>query len=279
MNTIIDKKALSSQTIEMHIHAPEIAKKAEPGQFIIIRIDEKGERIPLTIADWDNQKIVIVFQIVGMTTRSLARLDKGNTIMDICGPLGNPYKTTTKGTVVLIGGGCGAAALLVKARYLKDKGNRVLSVIGARSKDLLVWPRQIEKYSEKVLITTDDGSAGIKGKVTDALKKIIEQDNIDEIVAIGPVIMMKHVSLLAKQHKIKTTVSLNPIMIDGIGMCGSCRVLIDGKTRFSCVDGPEFDGHSVDWDNLLSRNLSYAAQEHECMCGTQQQATQDIIKR
>lgn len=264
MFKVLEKKQLSPQTFEIKVDAPEIAQKAEAGQFLIIRIDEKGERIPLTIADWDDKSVTLVFQTVGYSTQELAKMNVGDSILDVCGPLGNKREISKVGTIVLVGGGCGVAAIYPEAKALKKAGNRIISIIGARSGELIIWKEKMEKVSDEVIITTDDGSMGRKGLVTDALKDLMEKEKIDEVIAIGPVIMMKFVSLTTK-GKVKTTVSLNPIMVDGIGMCGACRVIVDGKTRFSCVNGPEFDGHKVDWDNLLSRNATYVSEE-KCRC-------------
>jgi ferredoxin/flavodoxin---NADP+ reductase len=263
MPKIIDKKQLNENNFEFQIESPEIAAKAAAGQFIIIRIDEKGERVPMTIADWDKNSITMVVTTAGDTSRAISKLNIGDEILDLAGPLGVPGVIKNYGTVVLVGGGSGTAAIHPEAKALKAAGNKVITIIGARSKDLLIWEDKMKLVSDELITITDDGSSGKKGLVTDALKEIMAREKINHVIAIGPVIMMKFVSLTTLEQKIPTTVSLNPIMVDGIGMCGACRVTIDGKTKFACSDGPEFDGHKVDWDNLINRNTSF---DHKCTC-------------
>ena len=265
MYPVVEKKILSENVKELKIKAPLVAKKAQPGQFIILRIDEKGERIPLTIADSDPKKgtVTIIFLEVGKTTKQLGTLNVGDSLENFVGPLGMPSEVKKYGTVVCIGGGVGIAPLYPIVKALKDAGNHVISILGAKTKDLLLLEKEIETYSDEFYIATDDGSKGHKGFVSDVLQKVIDTQNINMVMAIGPIIMMKVVSALTKKYDIKTLVSLNPIMVDGTGMCGGCRVSIDGKTKFACVDGPEFDGHKVDYDNLMLRNRRFIHAEGE----------------
>jgi ferredoxin--NADP+ reductase len=248
----------------MKIKAPLIAKKAQAGQFVILRIDEKGERIPLTIADFDrkNGTITIIFMEVGKTTKQLGALNVGDSLLNFVGPLGQATEIKNYGTVVCIGGGVGIAPLYPIVKELKNAGNYVISILGARNEKLLMLEKEIEELSNELYITTDDGSKGQKGFVSNVLQKLIdEKKEIDIVWAIGPVIMMKVVSDLTRKYNIKTVVSLNPIMVDGTGMCGGCRVFVGGETKFACVDGPEFDGHKVDFDNLLIRNRRFVKDE------------------
>lgn len=249
----------------MRIKAPLVAQKALPGQFIILRIDEKGERIPLTIADSDPKEgtVTIIFLEVGKTTKQLGALKAGEFLENFAGPLGVPSEVKNYGTVVCVGGGVGIAPLYPIVRALKQAGNHVVSILGAKTKDLLLLEKEIQEFSDEFYIATDDGSKGQKGFVSDVLQQVIDTQKIDMVMAIGPIIMMKVVSNLTKKHNIKTLVSLNPIMVDGTGMCGGCRVSIDGKTKFACVDGPEFDGHKVDYDNLMLRNRRFIHAEEE----------------
>jgi len=266
MYTIIEKKILSDNVKQFKIKAPLVAKKAKAGQFIILRIDEKGERIPLTISDFDKKEgtITIIFMEVGKTTIQLGKMNQGDKIMNFTGPLGEPSEIKKYGTIVCIGGGVGIAPLFPIIKSLKESGNYIISILGARNYSLLMLEDEIEKYSDEFFITTDDGSKGSKGFVSDVLQKIInENKKIDIVWAIGPVIMMKVVSDLTKKYDIKTMVSLNPIMVDGTGMCGGCRVEVDGKTKFACVDGPEFDGHKVDFNNLMLRNRRFIRDEEK----------------
>lgn len=266
MYEILGKKVLSETVKLMKIKAPLVAKKAVAGQFIILRIDEKGERIPLTIADYDRKKgtVTIIFMEVGKTTKQLGTLNVGDSILNFVGPLGQPSEIEKYGTVVMIGGGVGIAPLYPIVRELKQVGNYVISILGARNEKLLMLEKEIEEFSNELYICTDDGSKGQKGFVSNILQRLVDEGKkIDVVWAIGPVIMMKVVSDLTKKYNIKTLVSLNPIMVDGTGMCGGCRVSVGGETKFACVDGPEFDGHLVDYDNLMLRNRRFICQEEE----------------
>ena len=271
MYKIVRKEKMAHDSIVLNeIEAPQIAKKAKPGQFVILRINETGERIPLTMANVDKKKgtITIIYMIVGKSTRSFSLLEVGDAYQDCVGPLGQPTEIQKKGKVVCVGGGTGTAVLHPIARGMYEAGNDVITILGARNKDYLIMEKEMKKISTELRICTDDGSKGRHGFVTDELREILETQKIDEVVAIGPVPMMKFLSLLTKEFNVKTTVSLNPIMIDGTGMCGGCRVTIDGKTKFACVDGPEFDGHKVDYDSLMRRLGAYKHEEEhsqECM--------------
>ena len=262
-------KILLRQDLVPGIHlfkvaASAVAKKAQAGQFVVVRIDERGERIPLTIADWDRKdgSMTIVFMEVGTTTARLALLKAGDSIADFVGPLGLPAHIEKFGTVVCVAGGVGAAPVAPIARALKDAGNRIISILGARSKDLLFWEDKLRSVSDQLIVTTDDGSYGRKGVVTGPLKELLEgKEKVDRVIAIGPVIMMKFCAKTTKPFGVKTIVSLNPIMVDGTGMCGCCRCGVGGETKFACVDGPDFDGHQVDWDLLLARQCIYLDEE------------------
>ncbi len=272
MYKIVKKKELNPTVTLMEVEAPFIAKKAEPGQFIILRVDEEGERIPLTVADYDRKKgtVTIIFQIVGGTTQRLNHLNEGDCIHDFVGPLGEPSHLDGLKKVAVIGGGVGCAIAYPVAKKLHELGAEVHSVVGFRNKELVILEEEFRKASDVYKIMTDDGSYGEKGLVTDALRALIESGNAyDEVIAIGPVVMMKFVSLLTKKYDIKTVVSMNPIMIDGTGMCGCCRLTVDGQTKFACVDGPDFDGHAVDYDEILKRASTYRefeAREREEAC-------------
>lgn len=256
----------------MVISAPRVAKKAEPGQFVILRVDGEGERIPLTIADYDraNGTVTVIYQIVGATTHKLDRLGAGDCICDFVGPLGKPTELDGLKKVAVVGGGVGCAIALPTAKKLHELGAVVDSVIGFRTRDLVILQSEFKAVSRELKLMTDDGSAGEKGLVTDALKRLIEAGNAyDEVIAIGPLVMMKFVCRLTKEYGIKTVVSMNPIMIDGTGMCGGCRLTVGGKMKFACVDGPDFDGHEVDFDEAIERGRMYAeferhAYEREC---------------
>jgi ferredoxin--NADP+ reductase len=246
------------------IEAPAVAKKAQPGQFIVIRIDEKGERIPLTVADWDREEgsVTIIVMEVGTTTQRLAQLGTGDSIADFVGPLGLPTHIENYGTVVCVAGGFAVAPIKPITRALKQAGNKVFSIMGARNKDLLFWENELRSVSDQLIVTTDDGSYGRKGLVTEPLKELLESnEKIDLVVAIGPSIMMKFCAKTTEPFGVKTVVSLNPIMVDGTGMCGACRVSVGGVTRFVCIDGPDFDGHQVDWDLLFARQRIYLDEE------------------
>jgi ferredoxin/flavodoxin---NADP+ reductase len=250
------------------IEAPRIARKQEPGQFVILRIHEQGERIPLTIESSDPAAgtICIVVQAVGKTTHMLHTLQAGDSLADVVGPLGKPSEINKFGTVVVVGGGVGTAMAYSTASALKRAGNEVISIVGARNKELVILEREMHAVSDALLITTDDGSYGQKGFVTDWLRELIERGtHIDLVLAVGPVVMMRAVAELTRPKQIRTVVSLNPIMIDGTGMCGGCRVLVDGKSQFACVDGPEFDAHRVDFDVLVRRNAMYREAERRSM--------------
>ncbi len=260
MFTIVKKQELNPTVTRMDVYAPLIAKKAEPGQFIILRVDEEGERIPLTVADFDREKgtVTIIFQIVGGTTERLNHLQEGDSICDFVGPLGEPSHVEGLKKVAVIGGGVGCAIAYPVAKKLHALGAEVHSVVGFRTNDLVIREEEFRAVSDVYKIRTDDGSYGEKGLVTDELKALIESgEKYDEVIAIGPVVMMKFVSLLTKQYNIKTMVSMNPIMIDGTGMCGCCRLTVAGKTKFACVDGPDFDGHEVDYDEIMKRASTY----------------------
>jgi ferredoxin--NADP+ reductase len=260
MFLIRHKKTLNPTVTLMKIEAPHIAKKAKAGQFIILRVDEFGERIPMTIAEGDlaNGTITIIFQIVGATTHKLNQLEVGDSLQDFVGPLGKASEIEGLKKVAVIGGGVGCAIAYPTAKALHDQGTIVHSIVGFRNADLVILEKEFEEVSDKLVIMTDDGSYGKKGLVTHALKKLIESgENYDEVIAIGPLVMMKYVSLLTKPYHIKTTVSMNPIMIDGTGMCGGCRVTVNNEMKFACVDGPDFDGHQVDFDEAIRRSKMY----------------------
>ncbi|MCK9364785.1 MAG: sulfide/dihydroorotate dehydrogenase-like FAD/NAD-binding protein [Syntrophales bacterium] len=260
------------------VEAPEVAKKAQAGQFVVVRLDETGERIPLTFADWDAQEgtVTIIFMEVGTTTHRLARMKAGDYIADFVGPLGVPTHVEKFGTVLCVAGGVGVAPIVPIARALKQSGNKVITIMGARSKNLLFWEDRLRDASDKLIVTTDDGSYGRKALVTEPLKELLEGgEKIDRIIAIGPSIMMKFCAVTSKPFGVKTIVSLNPIMVDGTGMCGCCRVAVGGVTKFACVEGPDFDGHQVDWNLLAARQRTYTAEEKQsleqwrCQCGEQ----------
>ncbi len=247
------------------ISAPAVASKAQAGQFIILRQGENGERIPLTLADWDsvNGTVTVVFMEVGMSTMKLAALKTGDCITDFAGPLGLPTHIENFGTVICVAGGFAVATIMPIARALKQAGNRVITIMGARSQSLLFWEQEVGRHSDELIVTTDDGSSGRKGLVTEPLRDILadERNGVTRVIAIGPTIMMKFSAKTTEPFGVKTIVSLNPIMVDGTGMCGCCRVTVGGVTRFACVDGPDFDGHQVDWDELMARQRTYLEQE------------------
>ena len=260
MYTIVRKRCLNPTVTHMSILAPLVARKAEPGQFIILRVDEEGERIPLTIAGYDRAAgtVDIIFQIVGATTAKLNRLEEGGAIQDFVGPLGRPTETEPGRKVCIVGGGVGCAIALPIARKLHEMGCEVHSIIGFRSRDLLILEDEFRAASDRLTVMTDDGSAGRQGVVTVPLKEAIESgEKYDEVITIGPLIMMKFVVATTKPYGIKTIVSMNPIMIDGTGMCGGCRLTVGGKTKFACVDGPDFDGFAVDFDEAMERGTMY----------------------
>jgi NAD(P)H-flavin reductase len=264
MAKILEKRLIRPPDVfSFTVSAPLLSKKARPGQFVIIRLHERGERIPLSLADISPAKgtIRLIVMVVGKTTAEMSRLKEGDDILDLCGPLGQPTHIENFGKVVLVGGGFGVAPLYPIAREMKAAGNEVTAVVGARSADLLIYEEEMGRVCDRVLVTTNDGSKGMKGMVTDALTREIEERGADLVLAVGPAIMMKFVSETTRPYGIKTMVSLNPIMVDGSGMCGGCRVLVGGENMFACTDGPEFDGHEVDWDCLMQRQGSY--KEHE----------------
>ena len=276
MTKILKKQSLNPYVTKMVVDAPLIAKKAEPGQFIILRASEDGERVPFTIADYDAElgTVTIIFQILGQSTMELNALNEGDYICDFVGPLGTPSLLDGLKKVAVIGGGVGSAIAYPVAKRLHQMGAEVHSVVGFRSKDLLILEDEFKSVSDKLLIMTDDGSYGTKGLVTNALKELIEAgNNYDEVIAIGPLVMMKFVSALTKEYGIKTTVSMNPIMVDGTGMCGGCRLVVGGEVKFACVDGPDFDGHLVDFDAAMKRGAIY--KEYE---GKKREETCNLLK-
>lgn len=272
MYEIVKKKLLASNIYLMDIKAPRVAKAAQPGQFIIVKMHEKSERIPLTICDYNIEKgtVTIVFQVVGNSTKEMAKYEVGDFFSDFVGPLGQPSEFVSEDIqnlkekkLVFIAGGVGAAPVYPQVKWLNERGIKADVIMGAKSKELLILEDEMRKSAGNVYVVTDDGSYGFKGLVTDMLKTLIEKENIkyDEVITIGPMIMMKFVSKLTKEFNIKTIVSLNTLMVDGTGMCGACRVSVDGKTRFACVEGPEFDGHLVDFDEAMRRQLMYKTEE------------------
>ena len=272
MYKIVKKENLNPTVTLMEIEAPLIAKKAEPGQFIILRVDENGERIPLTVADYNREKgtVSIIFQIVGGSTEELNHKNEGEYITDFVGPLGVATHTEGLKKVAIVGGGVGCAIAYPIAKKLHDEGAEVHSIVGFRTKDLVILEDDFNKVSDKLYVMTDDGSHGTKGLVTNALKELIDSgEKYDEVITIGPLIMMKFVCQLTKEYGVKTVVSMNPIMIDGTGMCGGCRLSVGGTTKFACVDGPDFDGHEVDFNEAIERSNMYKAferQKHEETC-------------
>ncbi len=263
MYRIIARETLTENIHLLEVEAPEVARKAQPGQFVVVMVDEEGERIPLTIADWDVERgsITIILLAVGTTTMKLARLNAGDSILNFVGPLGRPTEIDRFGTVICVAGGVGTASIFPISRLLKARQNEVIAIMGARSKELIFWEDHLRSVSHQLIVTTDDGSYGRKGVVTEPLKEFLGARKVDRVIAIGPAIMMKFCSLTTKPVGVKTIVSLNPIMVDGTGMCGCCRVSVGGETKFACVDGPDFDGHEVDWDLLMSRQRAYLDEE------------------
>ncbi len=277
MYKIVKKEVLNPTVTLMDIEAPFVAKKAQPGQFIILRVDEEGERMPLTVADFDREKgtVTIIFQVVGATTEKLNHKEEGEYIADFVGPLGKATDIENKKRVCVVGGGVGCAIAYPVAKGLSEKGCEVHSVIGFRNKDLVILEEEFEKASRKLVKMSDDGSWGEKGLVTDALRKLIEEGNeYDEVICIGPLMMMKFVCALTKEYNVKTIVSMNPVMVDGTGMCGGCRLTVGGKVKFACVDGPEFDGHLVDFDEAIKRSGTYRSFE-----STQREKTCNLFKK
>lgn len=260
---IVRKERLAQNINLFEISAPLIAERAKAGQFVMLRIHEKGERIPLTLADWDREKgtITLVFMEVGKTTKEMGLLKECDCIPDLIGPLGNPTHVEKFGTVVCVGGGVGVAPTYPVARAMKEAGNRVITIMGARTKDLLFWEDKIRSVSDEVIVTTDDGSYARKGLVTEVLKEVLEREKVNLVFAVGPAIMMKFCGLTTKPFNVKTIVSLNPIMVDGTGMCGCCRVSVGGEVKFACIHGPDFDAHLVDWDEFIARQKIYLEEE------------------
>ena len=262
-NTVVRREKLSPVLTLLEVNTPLIASSVKAGQFVIVWAGEKSERIPLTVSEWDADKgtITIIFQEVGRGTMELGQFKEGDDIPSISGPLGHPTEIKNYGTAVVIGGGVGTAIARPMAAALKKAGNHLITIIGAREKSLIILEKEMGKIADEQIITTDDGSHGRKGLVTDALKELLDSRTIDVVFAVGPLPMMKFVARTTEPHKVKTIVSLDPIMIDGTGMCGGCRVTVGGETKFTCVDGPDFDGHQVDWEELKARKMFYADQE------------------
>ena len=261
MHKIVTKRELAPKIKLLEVCTPEIAAKAQPGQFVILRVHERGERVPLTIAGYDREKgtITIVFNEVGKTTKELGCLQEGDSISNIAGPLGNPSEIQSFGKILVVGGGVMTAPLYLVAKALREAGNEVVAVVGARIKDLLIYEDEMRAVADEFYVTTDDGSRGYQG--LGFLKEILGKKHFDRVVVMGPVVMMKTVSDITKPFNIKTVVTLTPIMVDGMGMCGACRVTVKGETKFGCVDGPEFDGHMVDFDELIKRQRVYLPEE------------------
>ena len=273
---ILTKKILNPQIFMMEVEAPLVARKAEPGQFIILRTNEYGERVPFTIADFDREKgtVTIIVQVVGKTTQDMLKMEEGESLSDFAGPLGIPTELEGIKKVAVIGGGLGTAIAYPQAKKLHSLGADVTVITGFRNKELIILEDELKAVSNKLIITTDDGSNGLQGVVTDRLKEQIEAgEKFDKVIAIGPLVMMRAVCNLTKQYDIPTVVSMNPIMIDGTGMCGGCRVIVDGETKFACVDGPDFDGHKIDWQAALNRQNMFkthektACEEGKCRIG------------
>lgn len=259
MNKIVEKEYFSERVVKLVVEAPLIARSRRPGHFVIVIPDSKGERIPLTIADADKERgtITLVIQAIGESTRKICAIQPGDYVHDVVGPLGRATHIEKRGTVVCCGGGVGVAPLLPIIRAMKEAGNRVVSVLAARTADLIILEKPVAEYSDEVIVMTDDGSYGDKGLVTEGVEKVLLREHVDEVVTIGPAIMMKFVAALTARYNVPTICSLNTIMVDGTGMCGACRVTVDGRMRFVCVDGPEFDAHKVDFDEMLMRLRSY----------------------
>lgn len=259
MFKIVEKEHFSENVVKLVVEAPMIAQSRRPGHFVIVRTGEGGERIPLTIADADlkHGTITLVIQAIGDSTRKICALEPGDCLTDVVGPLGQATHIEKVGTVVCCGGGVGVAPLLPIVKAMKQAGNRVVSILAARTSELIILEKEVEEFSDEVIIMTDDGSKGQKGLVTAGVEAVIEREKVDLVVAIGPAVMMKFVALTTKKYDVDTMVSLNTIMVDGTGMCGACRVTVDGKTKFVCIDGPEFDAHKVDFDEMIMRLKAY----------------------
>lgn len=259
MNKVVDKEHFSERVVRLEVEAPMIAASRRPGHFVIVRVGDGGERIPLTIADASVERgtITLVVQNVGVSTAKICALNPGDEFTDVVGPLGQATHIDSVGTVVCCGGGVGVAPLLPIIKAMKEAGNRVISVLAARTRDLIILEDQVRRYSDEVIVMTDDGSYGTKGLVTAGVESVIQREKVDQVVTIGPAVMMKFVAQLTRKYDIPTVCSLNTIMVDGTGMCGACRVTVDGRTRFVCIDGPEFDAHKVDFDEMMMRLRSY----------------------
>ncbi len=285
MFKIVEKRLLADNIYLLRVEAPRVARSAKPGQFVIVRVDEQGERVPLTIADYDTESglVTIVVQTIGVSTRKMCALEEGDSLADFVGPLGNPSEFVNlsdeelqRRHYLFVAGGVGTAPVYPQAKWLNEHGAKVDVIIGAKTASLLIYTEEMAKVCDNLYIATDDGSRGFKGMVTAKIKELVEVEGkrYDECVAIGPMIMMKFVTLTTREYSLPTTVSLNALMVDGTGMCGACRVSVDGKTRFTCVDGPEFDGHKVDFDEAMRRQSMYRKQEseanerheHKCNC-------------
>ena len=273
MNLITTAKTLGPQIRMFIVENPRIAKKCEPGQFVIVRSSDDAESIPLTIADFDREKgtITLIVQEVGKGSQEICQMEEGDSFSDIAGPLGHSTEVKNFGTVICVGGGIGIAPIFPIARAWKEAGNHVISIIGARTKELLIWEDEMRSVSSELIVTTDDGSQGRAGRVTDPLREILEKDEVARVMAIGPVIMMKFVAETTRPFGTPTWASLNPVMVDGTGMCGGCRVTVGNEVYFACIDGPEFDAHKIDFDGLMARQKMFATQENEakkCCGGT-----------
>jgi len=263
---ILDKKKINPEVTFMKLQAPHVIENARPGQFVVIKIDEKGERIPLTIVDKNEEgTISIIFQEVGKTTKELAALEVGNEVMDVIGPLGRPTHIEKRGRIICVGGGVGTAEIYPVAKAFKDAGNEIISVIGARNKDLLLFVDEMKAISSETFITTDDGSEARKGLVTDVLKELLKKEKFDLVYSVGPVLMMRAVAETTRRYNIKTIVSLNANMVDATGMCGTCRVKVGGETKFTCVDGPDFDAHQIDFTEFINRDRRFKDKEEESL--------------
>ncbi len=262
---ILSKKELCPNQYEITIDAPYVVRNAKAGQFIIFRAEEEGERVPLTIADVDKDKgiLTLVFMAVGYTTKKLAKLEVGDELVDLVGPLGKPTHIENYGTVVCVAGGYGAAPCYLIAKAFKDAGNKVYMIMGARTKDLIFWQDKMKDACTELFITTDDGSLGIKGYGTTVLQDIMNKEKVDYVIAVGPMPMMRAVAELTRDKDIKTEASMNPIMVDGTGMCGACRLTVGGETKFACVDGPDFDAHKIDFDEVINRTRIYKDEERK----------------
>lgn len=268
MNKILKKRALAPKVNEYVIESPRIASHARPGQFIILRVDSEGERIPFTICDYDKVAgtVTILVQEVGYSTAKMAALDEGDFIADFVGPLGRPTDLTAYSDITLVGGGIGSAVIYPQAKFLASAGKAANVIVGARNKQLIMYEDEFRAAAKQLYIATDDGSYGVKGFVTDILKDILDEGKTDCVMAVGPMPMMRAVSQLTLKYGVKTVVSMNPLMVDGTGMCGCCRVTVAGKTRYACVEGPEFDGHEVDWEEAMHRLTAYREDEKKHMC-------------